>query len=96
VYIHVRDAASLSEMPRAQLQKHIEKNDAERSKLLTALINAGHGATKYNDLIKLAPHDPLVEQYRQNSERMHELHTEKEYRMKYQGTMHPVKKSKWL
>lgn len=85
--------ADLSTMPRAKLVRAIEKNDAERGELLTALIEAGFGACKYQDMMAIVPRTDLIERYRINNDQMRALHVEKEYRLHYQGTIHPVKKS---
>jgi hypothetical protein len=88
-----RDAA-LSEMPRAELLRKIEKVSREGSQIGTELINAGYGYTPPQEILKL--NTPLSERYRKNRDLHSELQNEREYRMRYQGTEHPVKKSKWL
>jgi hypothetical protein len=88
------DAKPLAEMPRAELLRRIAKLDAESSDLNKQLIQAGHGLTKIQDILKMS--DPLSQKYKKNHEEQMELRAEREHRMRYQGTEHPVKKSKWL
>jgi hypothetical protein len=85
----------ISEMQRAPLLKAIEKAEAESSRINTALIDMGHGMVKGQDIAKMTGH-PIFDQYRENSAKLMALHDEKNYRMRYQGTAHPVKKSRWV
>ncbi len=89
-------SGDLSAMPRAQLLKHIEKTDAEGSKNITDLINAGHGLVKSQEIIARRGENPLFEKYAKNTERSMALRDEREARKRYQGTEHPIKKSRWL
>lgn len=87
------DAKPTKELSRADLQREIEKASAAGSKVNQELIDAGHGYTKPTELMKMP--GPLMDRYRQTTTRERELIDEKEARMRYQGTMHPIKPSKW-
>lgn len=89
-----RKPKPVSELPRAALLKALEKASEASSKVNREAIDAGHGMTKVSELMVLP--GPLGDRYRETTVRQQELYAEKEARLRYQGTLHPIKKSKWL
>lgn len=89
-----RKPKPLSEMPRAALEKALEKARAASSVVIKELINEGFGHTKPSEI--LAMNTPLSQRYAATRQHERALVDEREVRMRYQGNAHPIKKSKWL